>query len=70
MRKKKPLNNDKSQTVWQYVYSDEYNRINTSTSKFTTTKDAGDYFKQLKKEGSLKDCKLVGYSPVFQYIYS
>lgn len=70
MSKKKILHNSKSQTVWQYVYSDEYNRINTSTSKFLTTADASRYFKQLQKEKQLENCKLVGYNPTFQEIYN
>ena len=68
MANKKVLNSDKSQTVWQYVFIDNHNRVETSKSKFVDTKAAEKYFNLLKSEGSLEHCRLLGFYPVYQHI--
>jgi hypothetical protein len=66
----KVLSGDNSCQVWQYVFLDKYKRVETSSSKFITPKAAENHFKLLQKERKLTNCKLLGFQPVYQYIYN
>lgn len=70
MAKKKQLNDNKSQNVWQYIYLDSQKRVCVSESKFLSTDDAKNFFKLLKKERRMEGCNLIGYAPSFQVIYA